>query len=75
MEDVFGAYSKAYFMKRNDIMFIFKYIAPFIFGLGEIKANHGRSMFIMTKKAYVDIKEFYVHVEKKYNCFKFNKFW
>lgn len=56
MEDAFGAYSKAYFMKRNDIMFIFKYIAPYIFGLGEIKANHGISMFIMTKKAYGDMK-------------------
>jgi hypothetical protein len=56
MEDAFGTYSKAYFMKRNDIMFIFKYIAPYIFGLGEIKANHGISLFIMTKKAFMDMK-------------------
>lgn len=43
-------------MKRNDIMFIFKYIAPYVFGLSDIKANHAISMFIMTKKAYIDMK-------------------
>jgi len=43
-------------MKRNEIMFIFKYIAPYVFGLSEIKANHGISMFIMSKKSLLDMQ-------------------
>ena len=56
MEEAFLKYEKLYFMKRNDIMFLFKFISPYIYGLLDIKANHGISMFMMCKKAYLDMK-------------------
>ena len=75
MEQAFQKYEKEYLMRRNDIMFIFKFIAPYVFGLFEIKANHGISMFIMSKKAFLDMREFYQAVAKRQNVFKLTKFW
>ena len=40
-------------MKRNDIMFIFKFVCPFVPNFYNIKANHGIALFVMSKKAYV----------------------
>lgn len=37
-------------------MFIFKFVCPHIHKLTKIKANHGISLFIMSKKAFIDMK-------------------
>ena len=44
-------------------MFIFKFVAPYIYGLKDISANHAITLFIITKKAYHEIKTFF-HVLK-----------
>lgn len=62
-------------MRRNDIMFVFKYVAPYVSSLFEMKANHEISMFIISKKAYLDMKEFYDFVKQKKNYFKLYKYW
>ena len=67
MEETFGRYEKQYLMRRNDIMFVFKFIAPYVMGLYEIKANHEISMFILSKKAYLDMREFLDYVSNKNN--------
>jgi hypothetical protein len=46
-----------YLHRRNDIMFVFKFISPFIPNFYNIKANHGIAMFILSKKAYLEIKK------------------
>lgn len=46
-------YEKLYLNKRNDIMFIFKFVSPYISSFYYIKANHGIAMFILSKKAYI----------------------
>lgn len=40
-------------------MFIFKFVSPFVPNFYDINANHGISMFILSKKAYIDMKKFY----------------
>lgn len=37
-------------------MLMFKYIVPYIGSLYRIKATHEVTMFIMSKKAYIEIK-------------------
>lgn len=64
----------SYLEKRNDIYFVFKFISPYIPKFYEIKANHGISMFMMSKKAYVDMKSFSRSIEKKENIFKIPHF-
>lgn len=43
--------------KRNNIMFVFKYICPYTDTLIYLKANHGIALFITAKKAYIDMKQ------------------
>ena len=69
-EKAFEDFEKAYLDRRNDIYFVFKFIAPYISRFGMIKANHGISMFMMSKKAYVDMKSFHKNLVKKENIFK-----
>ena len=52
-EKQFMEFEKLYLDKRNNIFFIFKFIAPYISQFNSIKANHGVSLFIMSKKAYI----------------------
>ena len=42
--------------RRNNIMFIFKYVCPFVDTLVRFKANHGIALFITAKKAFIDMK-------------------
>jgi hypothetical protein len=58
-----------YLRKRNDIMFIFKFISPFIPNFYNIKANHGIAMFILSKKAYLDMKKLHKDMSEKKNIF------
>lgn len=58
-----------YLRKRNDIMFIFKFISPFIPNFYNIKANHGIAMFILSKKAYLDMKKLHKDMSENKNIF------
>lgn len=57
-------YSKIYLNRRNNIMFIFKFVTPYVYNLFNINANHGITLFIVSKKAYIDMKEFYNYARK-----------
>ena len=45
-------YEKEYLNRRNNIMFIFKHVTPYIYNLYTLNANHGITLFIISKKAY-----------------------
>lgn len=53
----FNNYEKLYVNRRNNFMFIFKYVCPFTDTLIKFKANHGIALFITAKKAYIDMKK------------------
>jgi hypothetical protein len=55
-------------------MFIFKFVSPFIPNFYTIKANHGIAMFILSKKALIDIKKIYQDISSKKNIFGFPKY-
>ena len=59
-------------------MFIFKFVSPYIYNLYAIKANHGITLFILSKKAYHDMKSFVTHMKSKTDFLKvgqyFNQF-
>jgi hypothetical protein len=56
-------------------MFIFKYICPYADTLIKFKANHGITLFIMSKKAYIDMKNTLDDMKKQKNIFNVNKDW
>lgn len=55
-------------------MFIFKFVSPYVYSLNAIKANHGITMFILSKKAFLEMKEFYNHLIKKNNFLNLDPF-
>lgn len=63
-------YEKLYLNKRNNIMFIFKFVTPHINNLMNIKANHQITLFILSKKAYHQMRTFHQHVKAKTNFMK-----
>jgi hypothetical protein len=63
-------YEKMYLNKRNNIMFIFKFVTPHINNLMAIKANHQITLFILSKKAYHQMRAFHQHVKAKTNFMK-----
>jgi hypothetical protein len=71
----FNKYEKFYVNKRNNIMFIFKFICPFANTLINYKANHGIALFIMSKKAYIEMKNFLGDLKSQKNLFNINKDW
>ncbi len=56
-------------------MFIFKYIVPQVGNLYKIKATHEISMFIMSKKSYIELKELVNDMRNKKNFKKIDKYW
>jgi len=64
---VIETYSKQYLNRRNNIMFIFKFVTPYIFNLSKNGANHGVTLFIVCKKAYQDIKTYFKMLQNKVN--------
>lgn len=38
-------------------MFIFKHVTPYIYNLYNLHANHGITLFIISKKAYHEMKQ------------------
>lgn len=73
-ENAFTDYEKMYLQRRNDIYFVFKFIAPYVSKFGQVKANHGIAMFIISKKAFIDMKQFRRSLEKRENIFKIKNF-
>lgn len=55
--------------KRNNIMFIFKFVVPFMNTIVKFKANHGIALFITSKKSYIDMKRFISSIKDKKNIF------
>lgn len=55
-------------------MFIFKFVSPFIPNFYNIKANHGIAMFILSKKAYLEMKKFHKDITDKKNIFNVLKY-
>jgi hypothetical protein len=55
-------------------MFVFKFISPFIPNFYNIKANHGIAMFILSKKAYLEIKKLCEDLTHKKNIFNLHKY-
>lgn len=55
-------------------MFIFKFVTPFIPNFYNIKANHGITMFIVSKKAYLEMRKFYKDISEKKNVFLVAKY-
>lgn len=52
-------------------MFVFKFISPFVSNFYNIKANHGIAMFILSKKAFLEIKKLCKDITDKRNIFNF----
>lgn len=53
----FLEHERAYMSARNIAMFIFKFVVPnFKHYQHKVKANHEVAMFIISKKAYLDLK-------------------
>ena len=59
-------------------MFIFKFVTPYIFNIFHIKANHCIALFLLSKKAYHQMKNFHHYVKNRTNFLKiapyFNEF-
>ena len=55
-------------------MFIFKYVTPYIYSFNEINANHGITLFIISKKAYHDMKRFNADIRSRNNVLKLNPY-
>lgn len=55
-------------------MFIFKFVTPYIYNLYKIKANHEINLFILSKKAYHDMKSFVHHVKNKTDFLKLGQY-
>jgi hypothetical protein len=51
-------------------MFIFKYVTPYIYSFYDINANHGITLFIISKKAYHDMKRFNADIRARTNLLK-----
>ncbi len=61
--------------QRNNIMFVFKYICPYVFTLIKFKANHGIALFITAKKAYIDMKNILADLKSQRNIFNLKSDW
>ena len=46
-------------------MFIFKFVAPYVNSLQHIKANHNIALFVMSKRAYLDMKKLKNDIQQK----------
>ena len=55
-------------------MFIFKYVTPYVYSFFSIKANHGITLFVISKKAYHDMKKFSNNIKSKTNFLKLNPY-
>ena len=69
-DEAFGKYEKLYLTKRNDIMFVFKFISPYIPKFYHVKANHGIALFIMSKKALLEMRGLLSNLLERRNIFK-----
>ena len=63
-------YKSKYLNRRNNIIFAFKYIVPYIHRFFKLPVVHANYLFIICKKTYQEIKIFSEAVFKKENIFK-----
>lgn len=55
-------------------MFIFKFVSPYVANFYNIKANHGIALFVLSKKAFLDIRKFIADMRDKKNIFNLQKY-
>ena len=55
-------------------MFIFKFIAPYVSKLQRVRVNHETGLFIMGKKAYIELTQLREDMAEKRNIFMMKKF-
>lgn len=55
-------------------MFIFKYVTPYVFNFYNINANHLITLFIISKKAYHDMKTFNKSLKERVNFLKLSPY-
>ena len=55
-------------------MFIFKYVTPYIYNLYTLNANHGITLFIISKKAYHEMKQLNYYIKSRQNFMKLSPF-
>ena len=51
-------------------MFIFKYVTPNVYNFANINANHGITLFIISKMAYLEMKALNNNIQNKVNFMK-----
>jgi hypothetical protein len=74
-DETIRKYENRYLHKRNDLMFIFKFVSPFIHNFGNINGgNHAIAMFITSKKSLIEMRKFYNDVLSRKNIFKLQKY-
>lgn len=73
-EKAFQVFEKAYLNRRNDYMFVHKFVSPYVTYFNHIKANHGIALFIMSKKAFLDIRQLGADMKARKNIFKFHQY-
>lgn len=62
--------SEYYINKRNDIMFVNKFIEPHVKTFSKTRVNHSIVLFIFSKKAYLELKKLSSEMTSKKNVFK-----
>lgn len=66
--------SGLYHSRKNNIMFIFKFVTPYIHSFYHLKINHDITLFLMCKQAYIQMLQFSKDIENKVNIFNEQKY-
>lgn len=69
METKFFEHERIYLSARNKAMFVFKFVNPHFEHYSRVKANHSTAMFILSKKAYLDLKALRYNIIGEKNIF------
>lgn len=55
-------------------MFIFKHVTPYIYNLYNLNANHGIALFVISKKAYHEMKQLNAYIRARQNFMNLNPY-
>lgn len=55
-------------------MFIYKFVTPYTYTIADINANHGITLFILSKNAYHQMKNFHSYVKGRTNFLKLSEY-
>lgn len=72
-EEIFEKLEDLYIGKRNDIMFVNKYIQPNIQTFSHLRVNHEVAMFIFCKKTFMKLIRLKDDMKSKKNIFNIKK--